>query len=248
MIKGIGFNHDKFNFPCGEMNVRVKDYRDGSRVNLHFEFEKNEDIIELLLVSDALKSTGLKLEGISMPYVPFGRQDRIMVEGESLSLRVFAELINSIGTQVNITDPHSEVTTALIKNCKVLQQHEVFKRYFNNLSNYWLISPDGGALKKVYKLAQELKAPVIECSKKRNVEDGAVTGIVVHATDLEGKDCYIVDDICDGGRTFVEIAKVLKTLNCGKIVLMVTHGFFTKGIGVFESLIDEVYTLNGRVK
>jgi ribose-phosphate pyrophosphokinase len=248
MIKGIGFDHEKFNFPVGEMHIRLKDYRPYSRVSVNFHFEKNEDVIELLLVCDALKREGMVLEGIAMPYVPFGRQDRVAVSGESFSLAVFCELLNSCGAkEVNITDPHSDVSTALIKNVKAVSQHEVFERYLVGKKGF-LVSPDGGALKKIYKLSQAVKLPVIECSKKRNVEDGSITGVVVHTENLEGNDCFIVDDICDGGRTFTEIAKVLKTKNSGKIILMVTHGFFTKGLEVFDGLIDEIYTLKGQVK
>lgn len=250
MIKGIGFDHEKFNFPCGEMQVRLKNVRPGARVSFHFIFERNDDAIEMLLVTDALRRAGLILEGIAMPYVPFGRQDRVASDGEALSIAVFAELINSCGAKVvEITDPHSEVTTALIKNVKVRQQHEVFSGYFDGLSDYWLICPDGGALKKVYKLASIVDSlGVIECSKNRNVKTGEITGVTVHAESLGSKDCYIVDDICDGGRTFIEIAKELKKKEAGRIILMVTHGFFTKGLEVFDGLIDEIYTMNGRVK
>ena len=62
---------------------------------------------------------------------------------------------------------------------------------------------------------------------------------------------YIVDDICDGGRTFIEIAKYLKeadSIDSSRIHLMVTHGFFTKGLGVFDGLIDHIYTRKGKIK
>jgi ribose-phosphate pyrophosphokinase len=253
MIVGIGFEHDKFCFPCGEMHVRIKDFEVGRRVSLHFLFEKNEDLVELLLVCDAIKRCGMILEGIAMPYVPFGRQDRVAVQGESLSLKVFCDLLNSCEAKiVNITDHHSDVTTALIKNVVVLEQWEVFERYFEGKKNFYLISPDGGALKKIYKLASKVDCKgVIEFSKQRNTRTGEITGVIGYPPRrIDGvNDFYIVDDICDGGRTFIEISKVIKSWQTsGKVILCVTHGFFTKGLGVFEGLIDEIYTLKGRVK
>jgi ribose-phosphate pyrophosphokinase len=251
MIVGIGFNFHKFVFPCGEPHIKLFDYEPGHRVSLHFIYQKAEDIIDLLLVCDALKRENMILEGIAMPYVPFGRQDRVNVAGEPLSIKVFADLINSCGAKVvEITDPHSDVTTVLIKNVKVKHQHEVFDRFINGREPFFLISPDAGALKKIYKLAEKLKNcyEVVQCSKIRNVVTGEITGVEVHRNNFVQKDCVIVDDICDGGRTFVEIAKVLKTLNCGKIILCVTHGFFTKGLEVFNGLIDEIYTMNGKIK
>lgn len=248
MIKSFHFQHKTFNFPVGEMQVSVFTVAQ-KEVSMEFIFEKNEDIIELLMVCDAIKRDGNKLMLLTMHYVPFGRQDRVAVSGEAFSLKVFCDLVNSLGFQhVLITDPHSDVTPALLNNCTVVTQDQVFIERLNGNKDFLLISPDGGALKKIYKLAKKAKVPVIECTKKRNVENGEVTETVVHADDLQGKDCVIVDDICDGGRTFIEIAKVLKTKNCGKIFLCVTHGFFTKGLQVFDGLIDEVYTMKGKVK
>ena len=248
MIKGISYT--SFNFPCGEKHVKIISF-DSS---ITFEFEKNEDIIELLLLADALKREGNIVASLTMPYVPFSRQDRVCNSGEPFSLKVFADLINQMGfDKVIVTDPHSDVVPALINKCVVIPQHEIFQSYFMGTRNPLLICPDGGALKKIYKLAESpilkaANAEVIECSKIRDTFTGTVTGTKVHATNLRGCDCYIVDDICDGGGTFVSLAKELKKINPGRIILMVTHGFFTKGLQVFDDLIDEIYTRKGRVK
>lgn len=61
---------------------------------------------------------------------------------------------------------------------------------------------------------------------------GKILGTHVHATDLSGLAAVITDDICDGGATFIGIAKELRRLNCHKVVLYVTHGIFSKGIEV----------------
>jgi len=253
MIAGIGFVHTKFNFPCGELHIEILPtyVQKGKRVSIHFEYENNEEIIELLLLCNALKKCGMILEGIAMPYVPYGRQDRVNFPGQPLSIEVFANLINSCEAKVvNITDPHSDVTTALIKNCEVIEQYEALEKYFDeSVQDFWLISPDAGASKKIYKLAKKVKIKgIIECSKTRDLSTGDILYVTVHAKDLGYTDCYIVDDICDGGKTFIEIAKKLKKINCGKIVLLVTHGFFTKGLDVFHGYIDEIYTKDGRMK
>lgn len=242
-------SHEKINFPCGETHVRILPGMSAPGYII-FEYQNDAEIIELLLVADAFKRVGVDITQLCIPYVPFSRQDRVTIPGESLSIKVFCDLINSIGAwQVEIIDPHSDVTTSLLNNCKVIEQWEVFQPELKDKNDFLLISPDGGALKKIYKLAERVNcAGVIECSKIRNVKTGEITGVQVHAKHLERRDCYIVDDICDGGRTFIEIAKVLKTLNAGKIVLMVTHGFFTKGLDVFGGLIDEIYTRKGKIK
>lgn len=252
MIKSDQFTYKSFNFPVGEKHVRIDYEHVTGPVSIVFEFEKNEDIIELLLVCDALKQSKVHIRQLIMPYVPFCRQDRVAVPGECFSLKVFAKLINDLQIpRVLVTDPHSDVLTALIDNCVVVKQWEIFLPILKTKKDFWLISPDAGALKKTYELASKLPSfnGVVECSKKRNVTDGKITGVVVHnTTSLKDENCIIVDDICDGGRTFIEVAKALRRKHCGKIILCVTHGFFTKGLEVFDGLIDEIYTRNGQIK
>lgn len=254
MIKGIGFSFDVMKFPVGETHVKLHSYFSGVEVGVVFDFEKTDEIITLMLLVNALKHAGLKFKNLYLSYVPFGRQDRVAVHGECFSLEVFADIINGLGAErVFVTDPHSDVTTALIKNCVINSQEAVFERILGQLQgNFYLISPDGGALKKIYKTASLPSLTtkclgVVECSKIRDVRSGAILKTVVHTETLDGFDCVVLDDICDGGRTFIEIAKALKKKKAGKIILCVTHGFFTKGLDVFEGLFDEIYTKNGVV-
>jgi ribose-phosphate pyrophosphokinase len=249
-IIGIGFDVMKFNFPTGEMQVTVKLKEKIEIADMIFEFKKNEDIIELLLTCDALKRQRVSLDTLYMAYVPFSRQDRAANIGESLSLKVFCDLINGLGFQkVVICDPHSDVTPALLNNCVVKPQWLGFNSIFEDKKDFYLISPDGGALKKIYKLAAKVDCKeVLEFGKARDTKTGEITATTFPHRDLAGADCYIIDDICDGGKTFTEIAKILKTQGVGKIILCVTHGFFTKGLGVFDGLIDEIHTMKGQVK
>lgn len=239
--------YKRFNFPVGEPHAQVTQYGDAY---VTWEFESVSEIIELLLLKDALHRKGHCITRLVIPYVPFSRQDRVMISGEPLSIAVMCSLINSMQAQrVIITDPHSDVTPALLNNCTVIEQHEVFKQYFPIGKPTFLISPDGGALKKIFKLSQLTHTAVIECSKIRNTNNGEIIGTYVPPQHIfTHMTCVIVDDICDGGRTFIELAKILRERGTQHIILMVTHGFFTKGLGVFDGLIDEIYTRKGRVK
>lgn len=241
--------HKSFKFPVGEIQVTV-DANRGDLCHIDFEFENNEEIMELLLVADAIKRSGGVLKTITIPYFPYARQDRVANEGEALSVKVFADLVNSLGAQhVVAYDPHSDVTGALINNFSPVTQDEIFEHFFDQyeIGPCKLVACDAGAQKKIYKLAQLIKAEVIPCDKKRNTETGEISGVVVHAGDLTDVTCVMVDDICDGGRSFIEVAKLLREKNASKIILMVTHGFFTKGFEVFNGLVDEIFTRKGRV-
>lgn len=247
--------HKTFKFPVGELQVNLNlSVPPPLYIDVELIFEKNEDIIELLLFCDAAHRASLVLGTLTMPYVPFSRQDRINTKGESFSLAVFAHLINEMGfKEVVIHDPHSDVTPAIIQRVRVIPQWDLlFPLIMNNSDGgpFWLVSPDAGALKKTHKLAQlfaNSRKPnarcqgVIEAGKIRDTKTGEITGTGVYTDSIDtGAGYYIVDDICDGGRTFIELAKVLRKMGAQTIHLYVTHGFFTKGLHVFDGLIDKV--------
>lgn len=243
-------NSNIFTFPCGEVHLQMT--TTPRELSVVWEFEDSTEIMELLLLCDAAKRQHVPLGVLEMPYVPFSRQDKVHVKGEPLSIAVLAQLINACGFRtVNIMDPHSDVTPALFDRCYVVEQHEIFAPILSGWeAPFHLISPDGGALKKIYKLAKRIRPiSVIEASKQRDVKTGDIMGTMLHGIyDLDKTECVIVDDICDGGKTFIELAKILMCYNSGPITLMVTHGFFTKGINVFDKLIDHIYTRKGQVK
>ena len=251
--KTIAF--EAFTFNGGEPHIKIKEDFGQSRNNIFSTQKPNEEILVttrirsfndlgfLLVATDALKRMGLTKINLLLPYFPAARQDRIMVKGEALTVKIYSDIINAANYErVFILDPHSEVTPALLNKVKVISNHSFVQKALENTKDYLLISPDGGALKKVYKLAQFLGGqPVIECSKMRDVKTGQLSGFKVFADDLAGKTCVIVDDICDGGGTFLGLAKELKAKNVGKLILVVTHGIFSKGLEELTTVFDEIY-------
>ncbi len=201
----------------------------------------------VLLAIDALKRMGIKNINVFIPYFPAARQDRLMINGEPLSVKVYTDILNSLNlNQVTLFDPHSEVTPALVNNSKTISNHLFIKKVVSSLSkDLKLISPDGGALKKIYKVAAYLKSyDVVECSKTRDVKTGKLSGFKVYHEDLQGNDCLIVDDICDGGGTFLGLAKELKAKNAGKLYLAVSHGIFNKGFDELAKEFEIIFTTN----
>ena len=119
------------------------------------------------------------------------------------------------------------------------------------MKEFILVSPDAGANKKIYKLVEQIgyKGDILTCSKQRSLDlDGKITKTVVPRFELE-KDAIIIDDICDGGATFIKIAEVIKenqkgVKNPGKIYLIVTHGIFSKGFEELSKYFNEIYCTN----
>lgn len=228
-----------FTFPGGERHVKLKNDVGSSRYTILARVQSSVDFFDVALAHDALSRTGCRPR-LVIPYFPYARQDRVMVPGEPLSVRVAANFINSLDFhEVVVYDPHSDVVPALLNNCRVITNHRFVRRVTQG-QRLTLVSPDAGAAKKAHALARELPFDgLIECSKERELATGKIVGQHVHG-DPEGKNCLIVDDICDGGRTFIELAKALRTKGARTVSLAVSHGIFSQGEQALHAL-DEVY-------
>jgi len=247
-IDGEEIIFESFTFSAGEPHIKINQATDvSSGVTITCRLNSFHDVGLLCLAADALKRMGAVIENIVIPYFPAARQDRVMVKGEPLSVKVYADIVNSLGAKhITVLDPHSEVTPALLNNCVTVPNYNFMKRVVEQIGNdVILISPDGGALKNIYKVSEYLGGmEVVECSKSRNVKTGELTGFKVFADDLHGKDCVIADDICDGGGTFNGLAKVLKDKNAGKLYLAVTHGIFSNGLSKLKENFTHIFSTN----
>ncbi|AOM79177.1 ribose-phosphate diphosphokinase [Pedobacter steynii] len=232
-----------FLFSGGEVHIKLQDRAD--EVLVSARLNDSNDVMKLLLAVDALRRNGSKTITAFIPYLPYARQDRVMVGGEPLSIKVMCNLINSCNFEkVYVFDVHSEVSLALLDNCELISNYSLAKQVLSNHSDYLLVSPDAGALKKIYKLAEALSYTndIVLCNKVRDVSNGKIKQITVDQDDLGGKDCFIIDDICDGGATFVGVAKELKKRNAGKVSLIVSHGIMSHGETELIDWIDHIYT------
>ena len=237
--------HKSFLFAGGEPHIKISNHFDVAKpVTITHRINSFNDLGLICITIDALKRMGVKEINLFIPYFPAARQDRVMVPGEPLSVKVYADIINAMAlTSVTIFDPHSEVTPALLNNCVTISNHDFIKQVIAKIGDgVKLISPDGGALKKIYKVSECLGgAEVVECSKSRDVKTGKLSGFKVYREDLAGADCLIVDDICDGGGTFIGLAEALKAKNAGKLYLAISHGIFSKGFEVFDQYFEQIF-------
>lgn len=239
-----------FKFPGGEIQVKISpDYEDDSEeLTIIAHLHSSDDVMALLLLTDSLhRNFGPNLQiDLEMPYIPYARQDRVCDDGEALAVKVFCDLINSQNyNSVTVMDPHSDVAPALLNRCYVINQGDLLDSLDLDIDNTVLVSPDAGATKKILAVAKARGfKEIVRADKIRDTTTGAITGTVVYSEHIGDKDFLIVDDICDGGRTFLELAKVLRPLTNGKIILFVSHGIFSKGLLVFRGIIDEIYTAN----
>ncbi len=262
-IQNVGkavLDYKFFLFPGGEVGIKLifpPNYNTFFKPGSHEYFvtanvHNSNDIMSLAMIKNALEIEDPDaIVNLFLPYVPYARQDRVCDNGEAFSLKVFTDLLNSLSfNKVTICDPHSDVTPALIDNVKVITQLDIIKKFgaFHNMvmgnSNCIFVSPDAGSNKKVSKAAGYFKhQEFIRADKLRDLSTGNIKETIVYCDDLKGADVIVLDDICDGGGTFIKLAEVLKTKNCGKIILFVTHCIASKGFeALYNGGIDEVWT------
>lgn len=238
-------------FPGGETNVDIGagslTFRDAKAVEvlIHARIKNGDDLMAVLLSKDAIERVYAHAKvSLFMPYVPYARQDRVCVSGEALSIKVFAGIINSAGFyKVVITDPHSPTATALLDRCIAYDQFDVFAQIKQDWMNWTIVAPDMGAAKKCEDFAKRVGAEgVVYFNKARDLNTGKILSIDLIGEKPVNKNLLILDDICDGGRTFVGMLPSLQ--GSKRIDLAVTHGIFSAGVDVLTSAFDTVYTTN----
>lgn len=235
---------EQFKFPAGEVGVRVPTnaIEPEQSYFVNAVLKSSDDIMALLMTVDACRRLVPTVPlYLCLSYVPYARQDRVTVDGESLSAVVMANLINSCNfKEVVIADPHSDVITALLNNCTVIEQSDIFKNIYSDWSDKWIVAPDLGANKKAQKFTDKVGAAgVITCTKVRNPKTGKLSNYRCY-DDVQGKNCVVLDDILDAGGTFHLVADALE--GASSKVLCVTHGIFTKGLNKLDEKFDSIYT------
>lgn len=247
-LAGEEIEFQSFTFAGGEPHIKINpDFDTTQPVTVTHRLNSFYDLGILCLAADALMRMEVELAQLVIPYFPSARQDRVMIKGEPLSVKVYADIINGLGfKKVTVFDAHSEVTPALLNHCNAVPNHHFVQEVIKQIGmEPLLVSPDGGALKKIYKVSEFLNGlDVLECSKHRDVKTGKLEGFKVYSDDLNGRDCLVVDDICDGGGTFIGLAEELKRKNAGKLYLAVSHGIFSKGVAHLTTCFDHIFTTN----
>ena len=250
-------------FPDGQKSVIITnmDLCGENRVYIKTRLTSFNDLEILLGATAALREFGVKDISVFITYFIGARSDRKFVDGGSNYIKsVISPIINLQGySEVTVLDPHSDVIEACINNFRKKSNKEFADKCFKdirhhdeNLSNskITIISPDAGALKKVYDIAGDNGIKdVIVASKVRDVAGGSgkilFTDVPLNSSHTDDRTYIIYDDIFDGGRTFIEIAKVVREkLPNANLYLCVTHGIFSSGLLELSNYFTKIYSTN----
>lgn len=187
---------------------------------------------------------------LHIPYLPYGRQDKTVSNDTTFNLCVFATLINNMGLDlVSSVDVHNPaLTEKLINNFSNHGIEETHRKIISEIQPTFIVFPDKGAMSRYHTGLSQIDT--IFCDKIRDQSTGQILGTTLNMKgnrDFISRDrLLIVDDICDGGATFIGVAKALREKNeYMQINLFVTHGIFSKGKQhLIQNGIDYIYTTN----
>ena len=252
-------------FPDGQQDIVITSYIHGGievtnlkdlfatlPVQIKSPFNSFRDLEIIIAATKALRRAGVNVIHLYIPYLLGARSDRQFVEGgNSYLVDVIAPIINAQDYKsVTVVDVHSDVAAACIKNLKAIKNTELVKFALDSIDtkDVTLISPDAGAYKKIFDVAKEFGIKhVITANKVRDLATGNILSTEIPVDTEPGQKTFvIVDDICDGGRTFIELAKAIqakrpKAIYNDKIYLIVTHGIFSAGFDELGKYFNGIY-------
>lgn len=273
MVRTIGpdapVQYKVSHFPDGQQSLEIDSndiYRikTESLITIVSHLNNFSDLELIICAVKAIRGLNKTMKiDLYVPYFVGARSDRKFVEGGIHYVKdVMAPIINSLDlNRVMVLDPHSDVMEACVNGFeKAKFSYAQFMKFaVSKLSNgketefnpdeICLISPDSGAYKRTFDAASWMRVKHIATANKiRDIVTGQIIKTEVQnlpvgtTTPLK---YVIVDDICDGGRTFIELAKAIREqLPTAEIVLVVTHGIFSAGLDVLTPHFNKIITTN----
>lgn len=246
-------------FPGGEPHVVVDgQYITNQNIWIDARVRNGQEFMSLLCLLDAISYHDPRTLSLFLPYFPGARQDRYE-GGSCYTAGVYAAALAPYAIDdIVIVDPHSDVIVnellQVAADVNPVAAEDVFKI---DASKYvGVICPDKGAIKRTQSFAAKygLQNNIIYCRKTRDPETGKLSGFESDMITVPGK-YLMVDDICDGGGTFLGLAnRICKNHDIPATIadpvrlgdfsmdLCVTHGIFSKGVLDLLQVFDKIIT------
>lgn len=220
-------------FANGEKRVWIQEDVQGEDVILlqSFSHPVDENIVEALLLLDALERANAKKVIVIIPWLGYSLQDKVFRPGEPIATKVIANILS--GSYVNkifLLDLHNNSIPGFFSvPTNHISAIDLFAEYVKNnfdLSTAIIGSPDFGGLKRARVFADKLGLDLINIEKQRNLSTGEVKIADLHGN-VENKDVILFDDVVVSGSTVIEASSALKKSGAKSVHFMTTHGLFT---------------------
>ena len=230
-----------------------------SEVNqITWKYEGDQELFMLMCLVGKIRGENPNADlALNLPYIPHARMDRVKNPEDILTLKYFATAINHLNfNRVDVFDPHSSVSTALIDRVRVNTPKDIINDVVGDIilntgKKVSLFFPDEGAMKRY---SDMVKAPYCYGVKNRDWKTGKILNIEIKGEENMGEVILICDDICSYGGTFYHSAKKLKQMGAQQVYLYVSHCESSIERGKFiqddetevslldSSLLEKVYT------
>ena len=218
-------------FNNGEVQIMIDESVRGKDVFIiqPTSYPVNDNLMELMVMADALKRASARHITAVVPYYGYARQDRKTRGREPITAKLVANLMQTSGiTRLVTIDLHAgQIQGFFDVPVDHLYGASILAKYINekNLEDVIVVSPDLGGVTRARDLAVRIGAPIAIIEKKR--PEPGVAKVMNLIGDVKGKNCIIVDDIVDTAGSLVEGAKALEAFGAKSVMAAVTHAVLT---------------------
>ncbi len=218
-------------FNNGEVQIMIDESVRGKDVFIiqPTSYPVNDNLMELMVMADALKRASARHITAVVPYYGYARQDRKTRGREPITAKLVANLMQTSGiTRLVTVDLHAgQIQGFFDVPVDHLYGASILAKYINekNLEDAIVVSPDLGGVTRARDLADRIGAPIAIIEKKR--PEPGVAKVMNLIGDVKGKNCIIVDDIVDTAGSLVEGAKALEEFGAKSVTAAVTHAVLT---------------------
>lgn len=218
-------------FNNGEVQIMIDESVRGKDVFIiqPTSYPVNDNLMELMVMADALKRASARHITAVVPYYGYARQDRKTRGREPITAKLVANLMQTSGiTRLVTVDLHAgQIQGFFDVPVDHLFGASILAKYINekNMEDVIVVSPDLGGVTRARDLADRIGAPIAIIEKKR--PEPGVAKVMNLIGDVKGKNCIIVDDIVDTAGSLVEGAKALKEFGAKSVMAAVTHAVLT---------------------
>ena len=218
-------------FNNGEVQIMIDESVRGKDVFIiqPTSYPVNDNLMELMVMADALKRASARHITAVVPYYGYARQDRKTRGREPITAKLVANLMQTAGiTRLVTIDLHAgQIQGFFDVPVDHLFGASILAKYINekNMEDVIVVSPDLGGVTRARDLADRIGAPIAIIEKKR--PEPGVAKVMNLIGDVKGKNCIIVDDIVDTAGSLVEGAKALEAFGAKSVMAAVTHAVLT---------------------
>lgn len=218
-------------FNNGEVQIMIDESVRGKDVFIiqPTSYPVNDNLMELMVMADALKRASARHITAVVPYYGYARQDRKTRGREPITAKLVANLMQTAGiTRLVTIDLHAgQIQGFFDVPVDHLFGASILAKYINekNMEDVIVVSPDLGGVTRARDLADRIGAPIAIIEKKR--PEPGVAKVMNLIGDVAGKNCIVIDDIVDTAGSLVEGAKALEEFGAKSVTAAVTHAVLT---------------------